>query len=64
LDVLLIYGYNSSFVIVHIRCCPAAMVPVASPEPATVCTQLPEKGVKPEAVASLTVNEPGANVTA
>ncbi|HEY7571959.1 MAG TPA: hypothetical protein VH796_11385 [Nitrososphaeraceae archaeon] len=55
----------SVFVIVHVCCSPAAMVPVASPEPAAVCIQLPEKeGVKPEAIASLTVNEPGANVTA
>jgi hypothetical protein len=51
------------FVIVHVICCPAAMLPVASPEPAAPL-QLPEKeGVKPEAIASLTVNEPGANVT-
>jgi hypothetical protein len=40
------------------------MVPVASPEPAAPL-QLPEKeGVKSESIASLTVNEPGANVTA
>lgn len=52
------------FVIVHASCCPAAMLPIASPEPAAVCIQSSEKeGVKPEAAASLTVKEPGANIT-
>src|SRR5690242_20122760 len=52
------------FVIVHVRCCPAAMVPVASCELEEDCIQSPEKeGVKPKAAASLTVKEPPPSIT-
>jgi len=52
------------FVVVHVNCCPELIVPVASPEPAAVCIQSPEKeGVKPDTESSLTVKEPLPNVT-
>jgi hypothetical protein len=53
-------------VIVHVRCCPAAMIPVASCEPEEKdCIQSPEKEVvKPDTESSDTVKAPAPNVTA
>jgi hypothetical protein len=62
--LLVRYGYNALFVIVHVRCCPTAIVPVASCELEEDCIQSPEKeGVKPKAAAFLTIKEPPPNVT-
>ena len=52
------------FLITHVKCCPALMVPVASCDPGTICAQFPEKEtIKPATGTSLTVKEPGPNVT-
>ena len=62
--LLVRYGYNALFVIVPVRCCPTAMVPVASCELEEDCIQSPEKEVvKPDTESSLTVKEPPPNVT-
>ena len=64
LDVLVKYGYSALFVIVHVRCCPAAMVPVAFCELEEDCVQSPEKVVKPGVESADTVKEPGFSPTA
>ena len=65
LDVLAKYGYNALFVIVHVRCCPAAMVPVASCELEEDCVQSSEKEVvKPGVESADTVKEPDFSPTA
>jgi hypothetical protein len=53
------YGYNALFVIVHVRCCPAAMVPVAATcrgPGLEASIPSPEKEVKGNVVVSVIVN--------
>jgi len=53
------------FVIVHVRCCPAAMIPVVSCELEEDCVQSPEKEVvKPDTESSDTVKTPDFSPTA
>src|SRR5689334_22063216 len=53
------------FVIVHVRCCPAAMIPVASCELEEDCIRSPEKEVvKPDGESSVTVKAPNLSPTA
>jgi hypothetical protein len=59
------YGYNALFVIVHVRCCPAAMVPVAATwlgPGLEASIQSLEKVVKGNVVVSVIVKEPEPNV--
>jgi hypothetical protein len=65
LDVSVRYGYIALFVIVHVRCCPAAMVPVAATWKGSgleASIQSPEKVVKGNTVVSVIVKEPESNV--
>jgi hypothetical protein len=56
LDVLVRYGYSTLFVIVDVRCCPAAMVPVAFCEPEVVCIESPEKEGERNSPAGLAIS--------
>ena len=53
------------FTIPQSRVCPALMVPVAICDPGGFCVQSPTKRIRnPDTGVSVTVKEPGPNVTA
>ena len=63
--LLVRYGYNALFVIVHLRCCPTSMVPVAATWKGPgleASIQSPEKVVKGNVVVSVIMKEPEPNV--
>ena len=63
--LLVKYGYSTLFVIVHVRCCPAAMVPVAATWKGPgleASIQSPEKVVKGNVVVSAIEKEPEPSV--
>ena len=49
--------------IVQVSVCPALMVPVAENDPGEVCMQLPAKVISKLLRVSVTMKEPGLNVT-